>query len=193
MPIGSLCRACGAKLAGDVGWCTTCFEPITPYARRERLHGPGAFVGSQSPTPRTSRWRAGPTTFGPVGRILITIGVLAPLPWGGMGGLSTTSVLQMWFLMGWVGFATLVLRHVWKRERVADDTPPSAIERFRAHHPVLGRPIHLGAGGRIAVAAVCAGIALAAWFGLNEFDRYVWTVLVLVVGLGIFLATWNEV
>jgi len=109
-----------------------------------------------------------------------------------MGGLSASSALQLWFLMGWVGFATLVLRHVWKRERVADDAPPSPIERFRTRHPGLGRTIHLGTGGRIAIAAVSAGIALTAWFGLSELDRYVWAALALVVGLGIFLATWNE-
>jgi len=143
-------------------------------------------------TPRTSRWRAGPTTFGPLGRILITLGLLVFLPWGGIGGLTPGSVLQIWFLLGWVLSATFVLRHVWKRERVADDAPRSAIERLRERHPVLGQPLRLGSTVVVVVLVVAGGAAVAAWLGLDDVDRYVWATLAIVLGLGIFLARWND-
>ena len=55
MPIGSLCRACGAKLSGDVGWCARCLTPVTLSSRREPLHDEGTFVGALSPDVRMSR------------------------------------------------------------------------------------------------------------------------------------------
>jgi hypothetical protein len=65
------------------------------------------------PVPVTySRWRKGPTSFGPIGRISWTIGVLA------IAGLCVFS--QDWFAIGGclIG-APLVLRSVWAKARIA--------------------------------------------------------------------------
>ena len=32
MPIGHLCRACGAALPADLRWCTACYAPTTAFA-----------------------------------------------------------------------------------------------------------------------------------------------------------------
>jgi hypothetical protein len=190
MPIGPICRACGASLPPDLGWCSTCFTPVTLYAARESMRS--GYVGAPTPTPRTSRWRAGPTSFGPVGRILTTAVLLAFFPWWGMDGLTPASVLYLWFLMGWVMLASIVLRQVWRRERVPEDAPPPWAERFREHHPVLGKPIRLGAGARVAVLVVAIGVAAGAWIGLDDVNRYVWAVVALATGLAVFLASWND-
>jgi hypothetical protein len=129
---------------------------------------------------------------GPVGKVLTTIALLLFFPWSGFDGLSPTSVLHLWFLIGWVMMATIVLRQVWRRERVPDAVPRSSIERFRERHPGLGRTIRLGTTGRVLVTLVAGVLAYSAWAGLDDVDRYVWAALALVVGVGVFLATWNE-
>jgi hypothetical protein len=192
MPVGPLCRLCSAPLPSDIRWCTTCYTPVTLYSRREPLHEAGGYVGAPTPTPRTSRWRAGATTFGPAGRIAITVALLAAFPWGGVDGLSAVSALQLYFLLGWVFLATLVLRHVWRRERVADDAPPSWVERFRVRHPLLGSRVTLGRRGLVLVAVTAASVAMIAWVNLDDVDRYVWASLAIVTGVAAFLAVWNE-
>jgi len=71
------------------------------------------------PLPVYSRWRAGPTSFGPVGRISITLVV-------GFFGWVTFYAFRFVdgpLVIGDVGIyavgAFFVLRHVWKRDRVA--------------------------------------------------------------------------
>lgn len=192
MPIGSLCRSCGAPLPADIRWCTTCYTPVTLYSRREPLHEVGGYVSAPTPTPRTSRWRAGATTFGPAGRIAITVVLLALFPWGGVGGLSAASALQLYFLLGWAFLATLVLRHVWRRERVPDDAPPSWVERFRVRHPRLGSRVELGPTGLVLITLIAVSVAVIAWVNLDDVDRYVWASLAIVTGVAAFLAVWNE-
>jgi hypothetical protein len=133
------------------------------------------------------------TTFGPAGRIAITVVLLAFFPWGGVGGLSATSALQLYFLLGWVLLATLVLRHVWRRERVPDDAPPSWIERFGVRHPLLGSRVKLGRRGLVLVTVTAVAVAVIAWVHLDDVDRYVWASLAIVTGVAALLAVWNEI
>jgi hypothetical protein len=87
------CRSCGAPLPRDVRWCLRCYTPVAELTPRERQLPPVEHAEDPPPwanrsplrdnrgTPPTySRWRAGPTTFGPVGRIAITVVVLLVFP-----------------------------------------------------------------------------------------------------------------
>ena len=120
---------------------------------------------------KTSRWRAGPTTMGPLGRIGWTVGLLVIFPW--------------WAL-------SVPLMSIWRKERVVDGAPPTLIERFRAHHPAFGREIHLGPSARLAIVALAAATAVVLFLTKQDVDRYVFAAPVLVAGLTIALARWND-
>lgn len=161
---------------------------MTPYARRDPLHEPGGFVGVPTHTPRTSRWRSGPTSFGPVGRIACTLALAALFPWWGLGGFNP---FFFWELMGWVLSAVFVLRSIWKTERIVAPTP-TRIERLRARHPVLGAELRLGGGVGLVVLILSMGVAAIAWLALDDVSRYIWAVVAIVAGVGSFLASWND-
>lgn len=161
---------------------------MTPYARRDPLHEPGGFVGVPTHTPRTSRWRSGPTSFGPVGRIACTLALAALFPWWGLGGFNP---FFFWALMGWVLSAVFVLRSIWKTERIVAPTP-TRIERLRARHPVLGAELRLGGGVGLVVLILSMGVAAIAWLALDDVSRYIWAVVAIVAGVGSFLASWND-
>ena len=144
------------------------------------------------PDVKTSRWRAGPTTMGPVGRIVATLCIVALFPWGGEDGVSAASAFQLWFLIGWVLLAGVVLRSVWAPTRVAGDAPEGRMERFRRLHPVMGRRIALSRGARRIVLLLAAGGAVVAWLGLDDLNRYVWAAVAISVGLALVLTTWND-
>jgi hypothetical protein len=171
MPIGHVCRACGAALRADLGWCATCYAAVTPFAARPPMHEPGTFVGTPRDDRRTSRWRAGPTTMGPFGRIGWTVGLLLIFP--------------LWAL-------AVPLLSIWRREQVADGAPPTLIERFRRRHPALGREIHVGPTARIAVLALAVAAALALFLAKEDVDRYVFAASIIFAGLSIALARWHD-
>ena len=120
---------------------------------------------------RTSRWRSGPTTMGPLGRIGWTLGLLLLFPW--------------WAL-------ALPIRSIWRRERVADDAPPSLVERFRGRHPSLGREIRLSPTARLAILALAAVGLVVVFLTKDDVDRYLFTAPIVVVGLMASLARWND-
>ena len=65
------------------------------------------------PTVRRSRWRKTPTTFGPAGRVSLTLALLVPLALMIVGGLADP------FVWGGAGFwaavvMPLALRDIWK-------------------------------------------------------------------------------
>ena len=88
-----------------VTWCGQCFAPV---------QGEPPAVPAAPPAPPTqlySRWQGGPTSFGPVGRIVLTLLLLAFEYWlyrFNVFGFVTTMVLLV----------PLVLRDVWKRSPV---------------------------------------------------------------------------
>jgi hypothetical protein len=116
------CERCGARSRTGAEWCGQCLHPfgtaapavipaVTP-AVDPAVHR-YVPVSAPPPTMTYSRWRKGPSSFGPVGRISWTVGVLA------VAGLCIFS--QDWFAIGgWclIG-APLVLRSVWARVRIA--------------------------------------------------------------------------
>ena len=108
------CYSCGASLRADAQWCDQCSAMIPhpvdeePSLRRSlpeqaRLTAPQHY----------SRWRKSETSFGPVGRILITLVMVA------IGALFVWSQNPFAYVP-WLAIATpLVLRSVWARKRVA--------------------------------------------------------------------------
>src|SRR5438874_13265160 len=106
MTASETCRSCGAVLPAAVPWCGQCLVPVdepatTPACRAPRSRG---ILESRAQTPQYSRWQAGPTTFGPVGRVLATILILSFGPWTGV------SFFTLLWTPVWVILATVLLR-----------------------------------------------------------------------------------
>jgi hypothetical protein len=108
---------------------------------------------------------------GPLGRIGWTVGLLLVFPW--------------WALAG-------PLVSIWRKERVADGAPPTPIERFRERHPALGSEIRVGPTARLAILALAAVAAVALFLTKGDVDRYLFAAPVLLAGLTIALAGWND-
>jgi peptidoglycan/LPS O-acetylase OafA/YrhL len=178
-------------------WCVRCYEPVrhlTPRAPQL----PSFDVHEPPAEPRTSRWHAGPTTFGPVGRIVTTAIVLAFAPWHGLTGFGDPlAALTLWWLLGWAAMATLVLRHVWRRERVVETpgrTPLSVREAMARRFPRLGRSIEVP---RVVVATAVGLVLLVAvvviWSTSDASGRYYVVAVGVAAATGAFLAAWNEI
>ncbi len=115
MTASRTCRACGTELAPNVGWCLRCYEPVRHLTPREPQLPTIHFLTPKEEAPR-SRWRAGVTTFGPVGRITITVLVLLLGPWT----LNPVAIVIGWPM--YLVFAILILRSTWKRDDVETPT-----------------------------------------------------------------------
>jgi hypothetical protein len=125
------CRNCGAELTGDVMWCVRCYEPVrhlTPRSPELAVSSPQPIRGDGR---ARSRWRAGATTFGPVGRIVVTAGVIVFFPWGTIGNPLTLFV----YLPAYLVLAVAVLRSTWRRD-LATTMPPSTPEPSSSDEPV---------------------------------------------------------
>jgi hypothetical protein len=109
---------------------------------------------------------------GPLGRIGWTVGLLLVAPW--------------WAL-------AVPMRSIWRKERVADDAPPTAIERFRERHPRLGPDIHLSPAARLAILTLATVAVVVVFLTKDDADRYLFAAPLLVVGLMVSLAKWNDV
>jgi hypothetical protein len=130
------CRVCDARLHVSSSFCARCLTPIAPSeddvagglvdvaAAGGRWRDPQPPGGSWKPEerltapapPKThSRWRSSELTFGPAGKIAISVVVLG-LP------LLAWKLLGMWaieFTLLWtVIMVPRVMRDVWKRSRV---------------------------------------------------------------------------
>jgi hypothetical protein len=130
------CPSCGAGVADELEWCNQCYkalstervastpEPQRPLWIRSNVGKPDVKIA-----PEFSRWRGGATSFGPVGRVLLTVGVLLLLVVGYpvLRGLVFTvvgiDVPGSGFVVMYVCVAipagAYLLSRVWKRERVA--------------------------------------------------------------------------
>src|SRR6266540_2903984 len=73
------CSRCGMPLPSDVRWCGQCLQSVRELTPRAPVHR-GDFVDVPHHTgpnvPHWSRWEASATTFGPVGRIGWTLGIV---------------------------------------------------------------------------------------------------------------------
>ena len=109
---------------------------------------------------------------GPLGRIVWTLGLLLFFPWWALA-------VPVW--------------SIWRKERVAEDAPPTLMERFRERHPALGPEIHLGPTARLAIVTLAAVAAVVIFLTKDDLGRYLFAAPLLVVGLMVSLARWNDV
>jgi hypothetical protein len=125
------CPSCAASVLPGATWCGLCFSPMPANsavtAAPEDTGGfvPGGFrVGGPEPArPKIytdSRWKSGSTTFGPVGRVVLTVCFLLPYP-----------LFFLDFPMGLVGagiwtfvIGPLALRDIWRPARRHHLPPP---------------------------------------------------------------------
>jgi hypothetical protein len=152
-----------------------CKERVREFASRDAIHDPAPPAGPErrirlvAPDERSdghfSRWEAGPTAFGPVGRVTITVLVGA---WLLNGFLHTFFIL--WLPLAFV--AGMVLRDVWKRTWVpataSGDVPATSLPEGRRIPAREARPapVPVEIPTRTKVAWVCLGVVgLAACLG----------------------------
>jgi hypothetical protein len=95
----------------DATFCGQCHErfdaPSPPVTGRFVPAPPSPAV-----QPVYSRWRGGPTSLGPVGRISWTVGVLLTAAFAVFSG-------SIFFMGIWILFVgPMILRSVWKRDRI---------------------------------------------------------------------------
>jgi ribosomal protein L40E len=78
-----ICRACGATAASSAEWCGQCFAELPREhapAPLQMLLRPQAPPKVEATPPAVySRWRSSDTSFGPIGRALLTIGLVLAL------------------------------------------------------------------------------------------------------------------
>jgi len=140
------CTVCGARLDPDADWCSQCYAATTEVVLPTMFQAPPPPPLVREP----SRLRGGATTFGPRGRIAITLCVAGVAIVGTVAFLfpyrATQSRVALAYPIVFLGpystFAWLVLRDVWKRswrpievlqvrppsDDVRGDTPPEAGE-----------------------------------------------------------------
>lgn len=196
MTASRTCRACGADLSPDVMWCLRCYEPVRHLSPRGPQL-PVLDVHPPRPDPPTSRWRAGPTTFGPLGRLVATAVVLAFAPWQGLAGFgSAAGGLTLWWLLGWSFLAVLVLRQVWRKERVLEPDPesmPTVRERTAHRFPHLGRSIRIPPMIVLGLLFVIVGtVVVVVWTTSDSAGRYYLVAIAVAGGTAALLALWND-
>jgi hypothetical protein len=106
------CPSCGAALRSGTSWCGQCFAPV---AAGVAAAAPSArpVVEQELPAYRTySRWRKTTTTFGPVGRVLWTLGVVLLMALS-LFSQNPFAIAPLCFVL-----PPLVLRSVWAKGRL---------------------------------------------------------------------------
>ena len=106
------CEQCGAALRDTAQWCSRCLAPLIPSEVESILPQPpfvhpDAFIGPPRPS-GYSRWVKSDISFGPLGRIALTILLFLPVLWGLMFSLVSAA---LWLFVVY----PLALRSVWKR------------------------------------------------------------------------------
>jgi hypothetical protein len=137
----------------------------------------GDYVGQLRVERRYSRWRASPTTFGPVGRVLATLAVILMGPWTGI------SMFTILYVPVWITVSVMILKQIWQRQKVESDSSPTWIERLRERHPVLAvriDPVWFLAGMGL--------LLIVAAFTLTGPGMFLLVAVAMLVGLGALLA-----
>ena len=128
------CPSCGAHVAQDLEWCNQCYSAL-PAAAVVATEGgrplwTRAHIGNPPVTiePEFSRWRGGATSFGPTGRMFLTLGVILMVIAGYpiLRGLIFTVIgldvpgtgLIVLYAVAAIPAAAYLLSRVWKHERI---------------------------------------------------------------------------
>jgi hypothetical protein len=135
------CPTCGAHVVEDLEWCNQCYSALTaapPPAEALVVETPAerplwirSNVGQPDVkiAPEFSRWRGGATSFGPIGRVMLTLGVIVMLIVGypllrgliyAVGGMDIpgTGLVVLYACVALPGGAYM-LNRVWKPERIS--------------------------------------------------------------------------
>ena len=117
-------------------WCLQCYEPVRQLTPREPPLPSIQFVPPKDEAPM-SRWKAGATTFGPVGRITITLLVLLFAPWSTDG----FAIFVLW--PPYLVLAGVVLHGTWRKDHVQTMTiaQMAVAGRTSSPAPALRTPI----------------------------------------------------
>jgi hypothetical protein len=125
------CRRCGAQLSPELAWCGRCYAPVPtreevseiPLRIRTQMRERASRVA-----PVYSRWKAGPTSFGAAGRIVLTFGVIIgvivgyPMTRGGILAAIGMDIPGTPFMIGYGVVATIgaiyLFTRIWRRGRV---------------------------------------------------------------------------
>lgn len=109
------CPRCAAYLPPGAAWCGQCLHRLDEPAAESGAGRPSEALPSVGLPLLYSRRRGGVTSFGPVGRVVVTLLAIAPplLMWQ-IGGMTLAPFAAVYCVLG----LPLVLRDVWKRERV---------------------------------------------------------------------------
>jgi hypothetical protein len=176
------CRQCGTALPPSVRRCLRCLEPVREMSPRPSAEG--SYVGPMQQEVRYSRWRAGPLTFGPLGRVAITVVVV-------LVGLSTMvggfNPAWLWFLGGYMVAATLILKQTWKKVRIPDSEARRLPAEPHPRHPVLSRQVEPKIlWGALSLVAVAAVVAVVRSMGVD--DLFLPIAALVMLGVALFLA-----
>lgn len=110
---------CGATLPGGSTWCPRCFAPIEDAPVRPEVGANGflvtPLVGPFHEARMHSRWRGTAVSFGPTGRIVLTLLLLLPSLWFLLFGLAGPLGFVLWTFV----VLPLALRDVWRRVGVS--------------------------------------------------------------------------
>ncbi len=178
MPAPSTCRHCGTTLPADVRWCGLCYEPVREFTSRAPLHAripepePARRIRLGSPANeraggRYSRWEKTPTTFGPVGRSVLSVLLVA---W--IVSAFFTMFVVFWLILASVG--AWILRDVWKPgwvpvERIVESvTPMPAHSELRPEPQTAPAPRWIPLRTKVAwvgLGAVVLGVSLGFAYG----------------------------
>jgi hypothetical protein len=114
------CGSCGARMSEDIEWCPRCYTPRPAPAPEEFPARLRMFYADEGPDPEPvySRWHGGTTTFGPVGRVSITVILLLfqAFWWVVVSAAGVLFVLGSYVIS--TGLSIWILIHVWKRDRI---------------------------------------------------------------------------
>lgn len=187
MPAGRTCARCGQALGPDVRWCLACYEPVREFTPRPPGNA-GTFVGTPMHDRPTSRWAASPTTFGPVGRLVVTALLLA----FGVGNLVMLGATPfgLWFLLGFAVFASFVLRSTWRPVPV-QPSGPGRLDRLTRRTPMLAMPVPRWAWLVLALLPLTGAVLV--WQGLDDVERFFVAAGVIAFAIGCLLGRANEI
>jgi hypothetical protein len=108
-------------MSADAQWCGQCFAlpaasaaPAPTPGFRPAAPGPATYA---APLMRTTRWGKTQTTFGPLGRVIATIGTLLPLMVMTVGGFFDMFAWGGAFIY-LVAIVPQAMRHTWQAGRL---------------------------------------------------------------------------
>ncbi len=191
MPAPRECRSCGSDLSPEVRWCIHCYAPVTEFAARP-ASAPGNFVDVPRHDMAYSRWTKSATSFGPRGRVIATLLVIACGPWTLYGGFQIANPFFLWYLLGYMIAAVLVLKHIWVRVPISEGTDGSAPKgRYAFHGRLAWLSRRVAIPPRLVLiflGLILIGAVVALGLQGGSESRYALVVLGTMTGVGVVLA-----